>query len=81
MGLGIADIDEQTVPEQLGNMSFIALDDCNADFLVCTHDVPIVFGVELGREFGGIDQVAEQHGELAAFGLWRRSGVGRTGSG
>ena len=47
MGLGIAEIDKQTIPEQLGNMSFIALDDFCADVLVCTYHVPIVFRIEL----------------------------------
>src|SRR4029450_13308738 len=41
--------------------------------LIGMHHVPVVFGVELGGEFGGIDQVTEQHGELPAFSLW--SGV------
>ena len=69
MGLGIAKIDEETIPEQLGDMSFIALDDFRADFLICMDHVPIVFGIELGGEFSGIDQVAEHHRELTAFGF------------
>src|SRR4029453_8915758 len=64
MGVGIAEIDEQTITEQLGNMSFIALDDFRADFLVCTYHVPVVFGIELGGEAGGIDQIAKHHSQL-----------------
>ena len=37
MGLGIAELDEKTIPEQLGNMSFIALDDSVQTFwYACT---------------------------------------------
>src|SRR5262245_32189525 len=72
MGLGVAEIDEKTIPKQLSNMSFIALNDFRADFLVSTHYVPILFGIELGGEAGGINQVAEHHRELAAFSFWSR---------
>src|SRR2546429_9790413 len=64
MCLGIAKIDEETIPEQLGDMSFIALDDLRTDPLIRTDDVSIRFGVELGGEFRGVHQVTEHHGEL-----------------
>ena len=48
-------------------MSIIALDDFSTDPLIRTDHVPVVFGVELGGEFGGVHQVTEHHRELAAF--------------
>src|SRR2546430_6250494 len=70
MGLGIAKIDEETIPKELGNMSLIALDDFRTCRLIGTNDFPVLFGVELGGESGRIDQITEHHGELAAFGFW-----------
>ena len=40
MGVGIPKVDQETIPEQLGNMSFIALDDFCADLLVGTDHFP-----------------------------------------
>ncbi len=48
-------------------MSIEALDDFGTHLLIRTDHVPVLFGVELGGECGGIDQVAEHHRELAAF--------------
>ena len=73
MGVGIAKVHEEPITEQLGDMPIIALNDFGTDPLICTHHVPLVFRVELGGEFGGIHQVTEHHGELAAFGV-RRGG-------
>jgi hypothetical protein len=67
MSLGIAEIDEQTIPEQLGNMSFIALDDFSADLLIRTDNFSQVLRIELSRQGSGIDQVTEHDGELPAF--------------
>ena len=71
MGVGIAEIDEQTVTEQLGDMSIKALNDFRTSTLVRTDDFAILFGIELGGEFGGIHEVAEHHRELAALGVRR----------
>src|SRR5215475_6524883 len=77
MSLGIAEVHEEPIPKQLSNMSFIALNDFRADFLVSTHYVPVLFGIELTGKFGGINQVAEHHRELPSFSFWRmRSGTG-----
>src|SRR5215510_9772495 len=70
MRLGIAEIDEETVTEQLGDMPIVALDHVGTHPLIGTDDSPVLFGIELRREFGGIDQVTEHDGELAAFGVW-----------
>jgi hypothetical protein len=77
MGVGIAEIDEQTVTEQLGNVSIKALNDFRASTLVCTDDFSILFGIELGGEFGGIHEVAEHHRELPSFRVGRSMGCRR----
>src|SRR5215510_12771330 len=69
MGVGIAKVHEKPIPEQLGNMSIIALDDLGTDPLVCTDHVPVLFGIELGGELGGVHQVTEHHRELPSFRL------------
>ena len=48
-------------------MAVKALDHLRARVLVGTHHLPQVFGVETAGEGRGVHQVAEQHGELAAF--------------
>src|SRR6516165_2985142 len=74
MGVGIAEIDEQTVTEQLGDMSIKALNDFRTSTLVRTDDFAILFGIELGGEFGGIHEVAEHHCELPTFRVRKRRG-------
>src|SRR5262250_145882 len=59
MGLGIAIVHQEPVTKKLSNMSIKTGDDLGADLLIRTHDLPILFGVELAGEFGGIDKVAE----------------------
>ena len=77
MRLRIAEVDEQPVPQVLGDMALVALDDGRRRLLVSAHHRAEVFRVELPGEARGVDQVTEQHGELAAFGLRRRGVVGR----
>ena len=67
MGLGIAKVDQETIPKELGDMSIKACDDFGTDCLIGTDHVPVVFGIELAKRVGGIDQVTEHHGELTAF--------------
>ena len=69
MRLGIAKVDQQAIAEILGDMALKALDDLGAGRLVGPHHLAQVFGVELAGERGRVDQVTEQHRELAAFGL------------
>jgi hypothetical protein len=71
MGVGIAEVHEEPVTEQLGNVSVKALDDFSTHLLIRPYHVTPVFRVELAGKFGGIDQVAEHHRELTAFGFWR----------
>jgi hypothetical protein len=77
MGVGIAKVHEQSIPEQLGDMPIKTCDHLGADFLVCPDNLPILFRVELGREAGGIDQVTEHDRELSAFSVRKRSSKGR----
>src|SRR6266446_8634476 len=67
MGLGIAKVDQEPIPEELGKVSCIALDDVSAHLLIRMDHVPIVFGVELGGELRRVHQVTEHDGELTAF--------------
>src|SRR5262252_2646328 len=72
MGLGVAEVHEETIPEQLGNVSVKTLDDFRTSRLICPHHLPVHFGVELGRESGRIDQITEHDRELTAFSVRRR---------
>src|SRR6516164_8410953 len=63
MGVGIAEIDKQTVTEQLGDMPIVALDDFCTSRLIRTDHVPPVFRVEVRGQLGGIHKVAEHHRE------------------
>ena len=79
MCLGIPKIDEESIPKELSDVSFIA-SNYPYRWLGRHERLPVVFRVELGGELGGIDQVSEQHRELTAFSVrgLRRSGGGRT---
>ena len=76
---GITKVHQQSIPEQLGDMSIVALDDVRTSRLIGTHDIPVLFGIEVGRECGGVHEVTKHHGQLAAFRLWRRGGGWRRG--
>jgi hypothetical protein len=52
-------------------MSIKACEDFRTSRLIGTDDFPVLFGIELGGEFGGIDQVAKHHGELPSFRIGR----------
>ena len=47
MGLGIAEVYEQSVPEQLRDMAIVALDHVGTHLLILAHHITPVFGVEL----------------------------------
>jgi hypothetical protein len=49
MSVRVAEIDEQPVTKQLGDMPIVALDDVGTHSLIYTHHIPILFGVELQR--------------------------------
>ena len=71
VGLGIAEVDEQTIAEILRDMPVKAGDHLGAGVLIGPHHLAQVFGVKLCRERGRTDQVTEEHGELAPFRRWR----------
>ena len=64
-----AEVDQQRIAKQLGDMTVKALHHFGAGLLIGTHDVPVIFGIELTRQPGGVDQITEHHGELPAFGI------------
>src|SRR6266567_4741960 len=74
MGLGIAEVHEQTVTEQLGDMSIVALDNFGTHPLIRTDHVTPVFWVELRGQFCGVHEVTEEDRELAAFSFGRGRG-------
>jgi hypothetical protein len=50
MRLGIAEVHEEPITKELGDVSLVALDNLSADLLIRPDDLPIVFGVELTGE-------------------------------
>src|SRR5215470_17549215 len=70
MGLGITEVHEKPISEQLGDMPIIALDNFGTHPLICTHYVPVLFGIKLAGEFRGVHQVAKHDGQLTAFSFW-----------
>jgi hypothetical protein len=77
MCLRIAEVHEEPIPEELGDMPIVALDHLGAHLVIGPDHVPVLFGVELGGEARGVHQIAKHDGELTAFrfgsrGQWRR---------
>jgi len=50
MRLGIAKIDQQTIPEILGDMALKVLDDLGTDGLIGAHHLSQIFGIKLAGE-------------------------------
>jgi hypothetical protein len=69
--LRIAEVHQQAITEVLCNIAVKALDHGGAGGLIGAHHLAVVFWVELPGEDGRIRQVAEQDGELTAFGVGR----------
>ena len=78
MRQGVAEVDQQAIAEILGDMPLKAGDHLGAGVLIGPHHLAQVFRIELTGKSRGVHQVTEQHGELAAFRLWR-SGSGWRG--
>jgi hypothetical protein len=55
MCVGIAKVDEKSITKELSHMSIVLLNALRADLLICTNNFPVLFGVELRGQFGGID--------------------------
>src|SRR5215813_3801020 len=79
MGLGIAEVHEEPIPEELGDMPIVALDHVGTYLLIGTHDIPPVFRVELRCELRRFHHVAEHDGEVTAFSLGYTRGHDRRG--
>ena len=76
MGARVAEIDEDAVTHELGDKAVVMPDRGTAPVLIRRDDIAQIFGVHPGRECGRSHQVTEHHGQLAAFGLRRRSDRG-----
>jgi hypothetical protein len=72
MRLGMPKIHQESIPQELRNMPVIASNHLRTGGLIRSDYVPILFGVELRRKLGGIDQVAEHDSELPTFCIRRR---------
>jgi hypothetical protein len=67
MRLWIAKVDQQAIPKILGDIPLKLLDHLGTSGLIGAHDLPEIFGVEPASQGRRVDQVTEQHSELAAF--------------
>ncbi len=72
----VTKVDEHAVAEILGDVSVEALGACGAGLLIGGHHFGQGFGIETLGELGGVDQVAEHHGELAVLALGNGRGRG-----
>jgi hypothetical protein len=74
VGDRVAEIDEQTVAKQLSDMPIVASNHLRTGGLVGMDHFPVLFGVELAGEFGGVHQVTKHHSELPTFRFGSRRG-------
>ena len=71
----IAKIAQHAIAEVLRHIAVKALQHLGTDLVVGAHHLAVIFRVQTSGERRRADQVAEQHGEVAAFGLgWRQGG-------
>jgi hypothetical protein len=80
MGLRVAKVDQQPIPQILGDIPGKALDHVGTGLLVGPYHLTVVFRVELFGKGGGAHEVTEHDRELAAFGLRRMGWRGWSGS-
>ena len=75
VGLGVAKVHQQPIAQILGDSPVKALEHLDASGLIGEHHLAEVFRVELTGEADRVHEVAEQHRELAPFGVggWQRS--------
>jgi len=76
VSLGIPKVHQETVSQELGDMSIKACNDFGTHLLICTHHITPVFRVELAGQLGRVHEVAEHDGELTAFRFGRMRGGG-----
>jgi len=68
MGAGIAEIDARAVPRPLGDVAVEAGYRGRDGTLKCPEQVTHVFRIELRRQCGRIDEIAEHHRQLTPIG-------------
>jgi hypothetical protein len=68
-----AEVDDQPVAQVLRDMAGVAFNDGTAGLLVAAHQIAQRFGIQPLRQSSRADEVAEQHGELAAPSVTRRA--------
>ena len=64
-------IDQQAIPQILGDITVKTADDPGAQFLVGADDFAQVLGIKLLRQGGRPHQITEHDGQLAPLGLGR----------
>jgi hypothetical protein len=69
VGLRVAEVDQQPVAQVLGHVPLVAVHHCGGCLLVAAHHLAPVLGIHPGGYARRVHQVAEEHRELAAFGL------------
>jgi hypothetical protein len=69
MGLGIAEIDQESISQELGDVPIVVSNHLRTGGVIRPHHVPVLFGIKLTGELRRIYKIAEQHGELPAFGF------------
>src|SRR6266571_3673888 len=67
----VPEIDQQAITEILRNMPVKTGNHLGARLLIGTHDLPVVFWIQLTGEHGRLHQVTEEDGELAPLGVGR----------
>ena len=73
----VAKVDQQAIAEVLRDMPLKAGDHLRTRVLIGPHHLAQLFRVELAGEHGRVDQVTEQHSELAPFRVRGRRDRGR----
>ena len=71
MGLRIAEVGIHPVAHKLGYVTVITGDDTGTGVLIGAEQFTHILRIEFGRQCCRADEVAEQDGELAAFGFDR----------
>ena len=69
MCLRVAKVDEQAIAQVLRHVAVKRLHRRHCGLLVSAHHGPVVFWIQLLSEARRVDQIAEQHRQLTAFGL------------
>jgi hypothetical protein len=72
----VAEVDQQAIAEILCNITLEAGDHLGAGLLIGPYHLAPLLRVQLAGERGRVHEVAEQHGELAAFRLGCACNVG-----